>query len=218
MTLPNPQCLFCVHTELAYYQKYREAGKPVNVPKEGCAAVYESFKTEFDWVGTTETLTEETFKVVEHVGNVRYYPLTKNKSHDKIVKTNLKPQTVEYVRNITQYDLDMYNQARIDFPISMWSNLETTVMRPKPLPDHITHLHMKKFDKPDLLGQEERKRARAERKKRQQQIKDGTYQGGDEAEVKPKKKKKKKKKDQQQQSEGRRQFPSDHALPWNTAH
>jgi len=210
LTLPNPQCLFCVKTEQAYYQSYREKGKTVDVPKEGCAAVYDSFKTEFDWVGATETLSPETFPLIEHVGNVRYRPITKNKSHDKIVKSELKPETVAHVRNITQFDLDMYNQARIDFPYNMWSNFDSQVRRPKPLPADIPHLKMKQFDKLDLLGHEQRKKDKQERVKQRQDRKEGNgnKKGNNKQKLKDK---------EQQVAEGR-QFPPDQSRTWNTAH
>lgn len=207
LVLPNPQCLFCVKTEQAYYRAWRENGKSVDVPQEGCAAVYESFKTEFDWVGTTETLSTETFPLIEHVGNVKYkkHSSEKNKSHDKIVKSELKPETVAHVREITRFDLDMYNQAKIDFPFSMWSNLDAEVKRPKKLPDHIPHLKMKQFDKPDLLGYEQRKKDKAERIKQRTERKEGKGVKGN-------------KKNKKKPNPGLRQFPPDQSRTWNTAH
>ncbi|CAB9518572.1 expressed unknown protein (Partial), partial [Seminavis robusta] len=162
LTLPNPQCLFCVHTEEAYYQSYREQGKPIDVPKEGCEAVYESFATELDWVGTTEGLSMETFPLIEHVAHVRFHrSKVKNKSHDKIVKNQLLNSTVAYVRSITQYDMDMYQRAQTDFPITMWANFEGP-HKTRPPHNH-TNLHMAHFDTPDLLGQATRKREREEK-------------------------------------------------------
>ena len=154
---------------------------------------------------------------------MKFHPIVKNKSHDKIVKNELKPSTIEYVRNITQYDLDMYNQARIDFPLSMWSNFNKEHARPKPLPDHIPHLHMKQFDAPDLLGQEERTKARLERKQKQKEEEE--ERARKQAEQKRLKalgitppKEEKKAKVEEETKPTVRQFPSDHKKTWNTAH
>jgi hypothetical protein len=169
LSLPNPQCLFCVHTEEAYYQSYREKGKPIHVPIEGCAAVYDSFATELDWVGTMESLSDETFPIVEHVAHVKFHRSTvRNKSHDKIRRENLKDSTIKYIRNITSFDLDMYQRAQADFPITMWSNLVPHATRP---PHNHTNLHMAQFDVPDLLGNEQRKREREQRKREKEQQK-----------------------------------------------
>ena len=167
LSLPNPQCLFCVHTEVAYYEDYRRQGKPIHVPKEGCRAVYDAMLYTMDWIGTTETLSTETIPLIEHVANLRYPPHTRNKSKDKITKKGLSTAAVQHIRNITSFDLDLYQRAQQDFPMSMWSNLELHVPKPRPWSGNITHLHMQRFDTPDLLGIEARKKRREEKLKLQ---------------------------------------------------
>jgi len=187
LSLPNPQCLFCVHTEEAYYQKYREAGKPIDVSEAGCQNVWRAFQADFDWIGTTEGLSQETFKVLEHVTNIRIsdVPYVKNKSHDKISKSTLSKAALEHVYNITRYDRDMYDQAKRDYALDMWSNLHRNGSTTKSnsvaspfgplhhdLHQRIPHVVMKEYEKPDLLGIEARKREREARlQEREKKIK-----------------------------------------------
>lgn len=133
LSLPSPQCLFCVHTEIAYYKGYRKAGNPVDVGREGCAAVYEAFVNDFDWIGTTEAMSQETFPLIGQIANVHFIKeITKNKSKDKIVKGSLTDAALAHIRNITVNDQMIYDNTKRDFPISMWKNFDPSLRLPQP--------------------------------------------------------------------------------------
>jgi hypothetical protein len=164
LSLPNPQCLFCVRTEEAYYQAYREAGRPVDVPAETCDAVYNAFVGELDWIGTMETLSTETFPLIQQVANIKYKRHVKNKTEkERIVKSQLKSETIAYIRNITQSDMRMYTRAQQDYPISMWKNYDPSI--PRPQPSNTTNLIMSMYDNVDL------EKERRERKRQKQLLK-----------------------------------------------
>jgi hypothetical protein len=133
LSLPSPQCLFCVHTEQAYYKAYIQKGNPVDVGKEGCEAVYDAFVSDFDWVGTTEGMSTETSPLVGQVANVHFMKeIVKNKSKDKIVKGNLSDSAITHIRNVTVNDKMIYDKAKRDFSISMWKNFDPTLELPQP--------------------------------------------------------------------------------------
>jgi len=130
LSVPNPQCVFAAKSELAYYQSYRESGKSIDVSEETCQHVYNAFLEDFDWIGTTETLSRQTFPILEQIGEVRYCPEIRNPSVSKIRKSSLSASTLDFIHNTTSYDRSLiYEKAQRDFPISMWKNLDLT---PKP--------------------------------------------------------------------------------------
>lgn len=123
LSLPNPQCLFCVSSEVAYYKEWRQdKHKTIHVPKQTCDDVYQAFLHDLDWIGTTEKLSTETFPMIEQIANVTFVTHLKNKSKDKIKKSNLTEAAMTHIVNITSYDNDIYQRAKQDFPASMWSN------------------------------------------------------------------------------------------------
>ncbi|CAB9509077.1 expressed unknown protein [Seminavis robusta] len=126
LSVPNPQCVFTLKTEVAYYEDYREkhgrAG--THVTQQQCRDVYDAFVTDFDWIGTTDALSYETFKILEQLGHVRYCNEIRNKGKDRILKHTLSATTLEYIRNTTSYDREWYVRAKRDFPIAMWSNFD----------------------------------------------------------------------------------------------
>jgi len=130
LSLPNPQCLFCVSSEVAYYKEWRQdKHKTIHVPKEGCAAVYQAFVEDLDWIGTTELLSTQTFPMIEQIANVTFASHLKNKSKDKIKKSNLTEAALAHIRNITSYDNDIYQRARQEYPVDMWSNFQEHIKR-----------------------------------------------------------------------------------------
>jgi hypothetical protein len=130
LSVPNPQCLFCVKSELAYYEEWRQQGKSMESTPEQCDAVYEAFLNDLDWIGTMEGLSDETFPILEQLGRVRYCPEVRNKSHDKISKSTLSERALQFVQNTTALDQSIYQRAQRDFPITMWKNLDRSPKEP----------------------------------------------------------------------------------------
>ena len=122
LSLPNPQCLFCVHSELAYHAVGREDRKSSYVPKERCDDVYDAFALDLDWIGTTETMSNETFHILAKISQLKFRKkLVINKSEAKISKSSLSQEAIDHIRNITSYDQAIYERAKRDYPFDMWS-------------------------------------------------------------------------------------------------
>ena len=62
--------------------------------------------------------------MIEQIANVTFVSHLKNKSKDKIRKTNLTEAALAHIRNITSFDNVIYQQIKNDFPITMWSNFK----------------------------------------------------------------------------------------------
>lgn len=127
LSVPNPQCLFCLKSERAYEKGYRnDKDNSIHVSKEGCDAVYQAFLDDFDWIGTTDKLSSETFPILEHIGQVRYCKGVRNQSFNRIKKSKLSPAAMQEMVKFTSYDLTLYTRAQQDFPVTMWKDLDLT--------------------------------------------------------------------------------------------
>ena len=125
LSVPNPQCLFAVKGEIAYYQAHRESlGPQLYVTKAQCLDVYNAFHNDLDWIGTTDALSSETFKILEQLGGVRYCPEIRNQSKERIVKAELSDKALAHIANITAYDQFIYERTRQNYPITMWKNFD----------------------------------------------------------------------------------------------
>ena len=160
LSLPNPQCLFCIKGETAYYKGYKEEGNSVVVPKDECEGVYDAFLEDFDWIGTTEALTEHTFPILEQIGQVRYCKEIRNTSIHKIKKSDLSESAVEKIRDLTKYDQSIYDQAVRDFPLSMWSNFDATPKPPNVNKNGVCHYKTGQALPPGELPEREGERRR----------------------------------------------------------
>lgn len=129
--VPDPQCLFAIKSELAYYKNWRQQGKPIRSTQKACQNVYDAMVHDFDWIGTTEGLSTQTFPILEQLGEVRYCPEVRNQSRNRINKRTLSQTALDFVHNTTQWDRAIYEQAQKDFPYSMWSNLDRTPKEPR---------------------------------------------------------------------------------------
>lgn len=126
LSLPNPQCLFCIQSELAYHQRNRDDRKSTYVPVERCQDVYEAFTIDFDWIGNTEKMSNETYPILEYVGRLEFKKtIVENKSKEKVAKASLSAAALEHIRNITRADLHLYEQAKRQYPLTMWSNFQS---------------------------------------------------------------------------------------------
>jgi hypothetical protein len=125
VSLPNPQCLFCLHSELAYHAVGRQDRTPSYVPQERCEDLYDALSLDLDWVGTTETMSNETIPILEEISQLKFRrKIVKNKSKEKISKSNLTQAAVDHIRDITRFDQNIYDRAKRDFRLDMWSNIQ----------------------------------------------------------------------------------------------
>ena len=160
LSLPNPQCLFCIKGETAYYKDYKEAGNSVVVPKNECEGVYDAFLEDFDWIGTTETLTSQTFAILEQIGEVRYCKEIRNTSIHKIKKSGLSETALEKIRDLTKYDQSIYDRAVRDFPFSMWTNFDATPKPPNVNKNGVCHYKTGQALPPGVLPERDGERRR----------------------------------------------------------
>lgn len=129
MGVPNPQCLFCVKSEVSYYEEWRQKGKSIESSAESCDAVYDAFLNDFEWIGTTERLSSDTLPILEQLGDVRYCPGIHNMSRKKINKSTLSQEALAFTKKANSLDQSIYDRATRDFPFEMWANFDNT---PKP--------------------------------------------------------------------------------------
>jgi hypothetical protein len=94
--------------------------------------VYDLLLQDMDWIGTTETMSEETVPLLTYmlsrnltlaqtpVGHT-YNVMSATKNASSILKrSSLHPATVDYIRSMSYLDQENYNRAERDFTLEMW--------------------------------------------------------------------------------------------------
>jgi Sulfotransferase family len=119
----NPQCGFLVKGGAII--NHQRLGQRVLVRE--CKAAYNNLLDNMDWVGSTASLSNETFPLLRSIvgssrtdhgadhllaENVQH----KNKSPDKVVMSDLSPRTVERIRKMTYWDQKLYEATQRDYP------------------------------------------------------------------------------------------------------
>ena len=119
----NPQCGFLAKSDRIFYQKQEQQ----LLHRADCDSVYKQLHKNMDWVGTTETLSSETFPLLRRLigsnTNADYlapeHIETKNKSPPKILQEDLSPTTIELIHKMTVWDQELYEQVKHDYPYSL---------------------------------------------------------------------------------------------------
>jgi hypothetical protein len=89
----------------------------------------------FDWIGTTDLLSEETLPLLTHMltGNATLgtlLPKINAASPSKLSRTSLTSETLQYLRNINSLDLRLYEYVQKNFQFeSQWDNLPASIQR-----------------------------------------------------------------------------------------
>lgn len=89
----------------------------------------------FDWIGTTDLLSEETLPLLTHMltGNATLgtlLPKINAASPSKLSRTSLTSETLQYLRNINSLDLRLYEYVQRNFQFeSQWDNLPASIQR-----------------------------------------------------------------------------------------
>ncbi|CAB9531634.1 expressed unknown protein [Seminavis robusta] len=127
----NPQCGFLVQGDVIFHNKM--AQQTVVLPL--CKAAYETLWEEMDWIGTTAALSNETFPLLRSIvkssrtngdanhllaQNIRH----RNKSPDKVTRSDLGPRSIDQIRMMTRWDQTMYYNAQRDFPFDKMQLVE----------------------------------------------------------------------------------------------
>jgi hypothetical protein len=115
----NPQCGFLVKSDTCFRKKETK-----KLTRSECDAAYQALLDNMDWVGTTDRLSNETFPLLRSLvaTNMNADHLLpenikkKNKSPKKITEEDLSQKAVDFVRNLTIWDFEMYERITEDFP------------------------------------------------------------------------------------------------------
>lgn len=127
-TIANPQCLFLAHNEDAYTKTGQDLRD--SLTHEDCRQAYSSLRQHMDWVGTTETLGNETLPLLQQL--FRTHPHTQrlvwnfnktaNLSAGKTLlhRGDLSPATREHIRTRTVWDQELFDTLQRDFVHRGW--------------------------------------------------------------------------------------------------
>lgn len=135
ISLPDPQCLFFSRGEWASGKDWAVLRR--NFTLQECHALYPLLLQHLDWIGTVENMQTETLPLLTYLLNRRPNIGKRFKSQNVYKKTNAsgipKPRieldklsngTIVFIQNITQGDLFLYERAKQDYPIEMWTDLK----------------------------------------------------------------------------------------------
>jgi hypothetical protein len=127
-TEANNQCLLMARDHWGIFQ---QKNRTAPTPQE-CNHVYDLLLQDMDWIGTTETMSEETVPLLTYmlsrnltlaqtpVGHT-YNVMSATKNASSILKrSSLHPATVDYIRSMSYLDQENYNRAERDFTLEMW--------------------------------------------------------------------------------------------------
>lgn len=128
-TIANPQCLFLGYNEDAYTKTGQDLRDSLR--EEHCIQSYKAMQELLDWVGTTETIATETLPLLQellHSNNstnrlIRNFHRIANPSSSEtsaIRKNLLSKMAIDFIRNKTKWDLEIYESARRDFIFDDW--------------------------------------------------------------------------------------------------
>ena len=113
----NPQCGFLLKGDIVFFERREQQ----MVNSQGCDDAYNILLEHMDWIGTTATLSSETFPVLRSLvgSNTNAEHLVsaevKNKSQSKIRTEDLSPKAVYQIRAMTKLDQELYERAKRDF-------------------------------------------------------------------------------------------------------
>lgn len=125
VTMKSPQCLFLARTEMSYRTKNKELRD--DFTETECETAYQAFLEDMDWVGTTESMVDETFPLLQHVANESFPFPQRNNSEKRLTISDLSESAIEHVRNLTAWDEAVYERVQQVFTIDMFDNYDPPV-------------------------------------------------------------------------------------------
>lgn len=127
LSLSNPQCQFLANGEASMRaQKIKD----VVVQPETCERVYETLLESFDWVGTTERLSNESLPLLSQLlqlpSNFTFsnHRITKKEAIATFEMQNLSSTALDSLHLSTTIDTMLYERALRNFPFSRWDTPE----------------------------------------------------------------------------------------------
>jgi len=100
-----------------------------NVTADECRAAYVLLKADMDWVGTTAALSTETLPLLTSMlthnaaKGAHMDPINKSWKPGRLTVDALSVPTVNRIVARSQYDIELYEAALRDYPVSMWEDL-----------------------------------------------------------------------------------------------
>lgn len=117
--LDNPQCLFLARS-LDSWKK-----PPSDLSWDECEAAYETFRQDFDWIGTTDQLSSVTLPFLTKLADQARHsaPPTiepessghSNQSPVHLARSTLSETEVDKIRQRTSWDRELYDRVMRDF-------------------------------------------------------------------------------------------------------
>jgi hypothetical protein len=106
--------------EVAYHKMQTAMRKSLTHTE--CEIAYETIRNDFDWVGTTATMSQHTLPLLKHlVGNYTSRDFAhSNKSKSKLKLSQLNSTMLDIVNNATKWDQELYSKVLQDYKIEMW--------------------------------------------------------------------------------------------------
>jgi len=91
-----------------------------------CEVAYETIRNDFDWVGTTATMSQHTLPLLKHlVGNYTSRGFAhSNKSKSKLKLSQLNSTVLDIVNRATLWDQELYSYVLRDYKIEMWKEAQ----------------------------------------------------------------------------------------------
>ena len=103
---------------------FTEKKEQQTIVKSDCDVAYETLLDHMDWIGTTNTLSSETFPILRsligsNANNADHLigetAKVRNQSPQKIQKNNLSAQAVQKIQQMSLWDQDMYQKVKGEY-------------------------------------------------------------------------------------------------------
>jgi len=122
----NPQCLFLSRGERTFGTDQQQLRQ--NLTEIECFNTYQMLRRNMDWIGRTETLSNETLPLLTNImfrnpDLGRQFPKSNASPQNNgfVQLSNLTSETRKALEKISALDQQLYNRAQHDYSIHMWS-------------------------------------------------------------------------------------------------
>jgi hypothetical protein len=125
----NPQCLFLARGERTYGANASHLREDLNETE--CDTAYKSLQRTMDWIGRTENIRNETLplltKMMFNDSHVASFIKDANRSPKRygfISLSQIKPSTLEFLKQSSQLDDQLYRHVVEDYRMNQWVNFQ----------------------------------------------------------------------------------------------
>lgn len=130
LSLQNPQCQFLFKGESSMRKQLKSSNASDIISKEECDQVQDQMIQLFDWIGTTETLSNETLPLLAQILGVppdsnfakhRVSEQIKRVTVDLWGLENMTLSGLQTIQERSKLDLNMYRRVQERYPYCMWT-------------------------------------------------------------------------------------------------